>query len=166
MILAVDVHYKKSVAKAVGVLFQWDDEKPQEIIYSYRNEIADYESGQFYKRELPCILDLLQKTNLNTIGLIIVDGHVYVNNDKTYGLGGHLYESLEKKIPIIGVAKRSFIHTENVSYTVMRGESKNPLYISSIGIEPMLACQKIAYMKGKYRIPNILKILDSITKQD
>ncbi|WP_298137367.1 endonuclease V [Flavobacterium sp.] len=94
MNLAIDVHYKETYAKAVGVLFDWEDENPKEIVTAIINEVAKYESGQFYKRELPCILELLKQIDLEKVDCIIVDGHVYVNDDKSLGLGGHLYHSL------------------------------------------------------------------------
>lgn len=166
MILAIDVHYKEKYAKAVAILFHWEDEKPKEIITTIINEVAEYESGQFYKRELPCILKLLKKIDLSVIDIIIVDGHVFISNDRTFGLGGYLFKSLNEIIPIIGVAKKSLINTENVSFPLLRGESKTPLYISSVGIEIDYALKKINKMKGKYRIPVLLKELDRLTKED
>ncbi|WP_333809340.1 endonuclease V [Flavobacterium sp.] len=166
MLLAIDVHYKEKYSKAVGVFFNWEDEIPKEIETTIIDEFAEYESGQFYKRELPCILQLLEKIDLKKVECIIVDGHVYINNNKTFGLGGHLYHSLNEKIPIIGVAKKSFVNTDKVSFPIFRGESKMPLYISSIGIEINSALEKIKKMKGKYRIPTILQILDTETKKD
>lgn len=166
MILAIDVHYKESFAKAVGVLFDWEDESPIEIITTIVKEVAEYESGQFYKRELPCILELLKQVDLEKVDCIIVDGHVYIDNEKKLGLGGHLYHSLKEKIPVIGVAKKSFINTEKVSFPIFRGESKVPLYVSSIGLENDFVIKNIIGMKGKYRIPTILKILDTETKKN
>lgn len=165
MLLAVDVHYKETYAKAVGVLFNGEDEIPKEIETTIINEVAEYQSGQFYKRELPCILQLLKKIDTSNLEAIIVDGHVYVNNDKTLGLGGHLYHGLNKKIPIIGVAKKSFVNTDKVSFPIYRGESKVPLYISAIGYDVENAIQNIINMKGNYRIPTILQILDTETKK-
>lgn len=166
MILAIDVHYKETYAKAVGVWFDWDDEKPREIITTIIDEVAEYESGQFYKRELPCILQLLEKIDLSKIELIIVDGHVYVNDDKTLGLGGYLFQALKEKIPIVGVAKKSFINTEEVSFSILRGISKVPLYVSVIGYNLEKAIELIKNMKGKYRVPTIFQILDTETKKE
>ena len=42
MILALDVHYKAAGAKAVGVLFNWEDTFVEEVIIEYINEVADY----------------------------------------------------------------------------------------------------------------------------
>ncbi len=166
MIQAIDVHYKKKYAKAVGVLFDWDDETPKEIITTIVKEVAEYESGQFYKRELPCILELLKQIDLDKVEYIIVDGHVYVNNDKTLGLGGHLHHSLKEKIPVIGVAKNSFINTEKVSFPIYRGESRQPLFVSAIGTDIDEMSNKIKNMRGNFRIPTILKELDRLTKED
>ena len=53
MKLAVDAYYVGNKAKVVGVLFEnFSDEKPLKIIV---DGVAPYESGSFYKRELPCI---------------------------------------------------------------------------------------------------------------
>ncbi len=114
MILAIDVHYKDNgTAKAVGVLFNWDDKEPKQIIEKNTNDVEDYIPGQFYKRELPCIQLITDTVNLSEIDCLIVDGHVFVDNDKAYGLGGYTWEALGKQIPIIGVAKRAFHKNED-----------------------------------------------------
>lgn len=164
MNLAIDVQYKESYAKAVGVLFDWYDESPREIITTIVKEVAEYQSGQFYKRELPCILELLKEIDIQNLECIIVDGHVYIDNDKNFGLGGYLYESLGKELPIIGVAKKSFFNTDKVSFPVYRGVSENPLFVSSIGIDVEIAIDNIKNMHGEYRIPSLLKKLDGLTK--
>nr|WP_306465228.1 endonuclease V [Elizabethkingia sp. ASV34] len=165
-ILAIDVHYKENYAKTVGVLFRWDSESPIDIKSVNIPEVEEYIPGQFYKRELPCIFKLLEQIDVKTLDIIIVDGHVYINNEREFGLGGHLYESLRETIPIIGVAKKSFYNTEEVTLPLYRGKSKNPLFISSIGINTAIAMKKVEQMKGKYRIPDILKILDTKTKEN
>jgi deoxyribonuclease V len=166
MQLAIDVYYYESKAKAVGVLFEWPAEKPNEIISVWCDDIAAYEPGHFYKRELPCILDLLAKIDLNRVASILVDGHVYVNNDGTYGLGGHLFEALEGKTPIIGVAKRAFHQTEDKVTPVLRGKSQTPLYVSAIGCDVQIAAENIKEMHGDFRFPTLLKILDQETRKN
>ena len=86
-ILAIDVHYKESCAKTVGVLFDWDSEYPIDIKTVYVSEVADYVPGQFYKRELPCILRLLSDIDIETLATIVVDGHVYINNERDLEIG-------------------------------------------------------------------------------
>ncbi|KAB1160344.1 endonuclease V [Tenacibaculum aiptasiae] len=164
MLLAIDVYYNEQSAKVVGALFSWEDKEPQKIITCTYPNVLPYESGMFYKRELPCILELLKKVKLNKLTAIIVDGHCFVNNDKKNGLGGYLWESLGKKVPIIGIAKRSFNNTEKVSREVYRGESTNPLYVSVIDFDLDEAIANIKEMHGEYRMPTILKQVDSETR--
>jgi len=75
-------------------------------------------------------------------------------------LGAYLYEALGEEIPVIGVAKKNFLsNTKNVR-EVLRGESQKPLYVSSMGIDIDQAAEKIRNMKGEYRFPKMLKLVD------
>jgi deoxyribonuclease V len=166
MIIALDVHYKDDgSAKSVGTLFDWSDVLPKEILIEYINETDEYIPGEFYKRELPCLLKIIEKVNINDLEAIVIDGYVYIDNDKRFGLGGHLWQALNKQIPIIGVAK-NFYHgnTETVKQ-IYRGKSKKPLYISSIGLELDMVSDFIIQMPGEFRMPDLLKQLDTITKE-
>ncbi len=167
MYLALDVHYKSNYAKCVGVtFFGIDDNTPHQVLIETLDDVAPYEPGEFYKRELPCLLKVISKVDLKIITAILVDGYVFIDNNKGYGLGGYLYEALVKTTPIIGIAKSSFHANEETVAEVFRGKSKNPLYISAIGLELQAAAQCIQNMHGAYRIPTLLKTLDNITKQD
>ena len=166
MIMAIDVHYRENYAKVASVLFNWEDSVPKEVVCDYCTSIEEYVPGEFYKRELPCLLKLIKKIDLSRVDLIIVDGHVYLDNIKKLGLGGMLWESLEKQIPVIGVAKTSFFNNNMTTIEVFRGESKKPLYVSTINYELEKAVENIKNMKGSYRIPDILKLVDDISKSD
>jgi len=166
MIVAIDVHYRNDFAKSISIEFEtWQQEQPSRIHEVRVNEVEDYVPGQFYKRELPCILKVLERTSLENIEAIVVDGYVVLSDEGKYGLGMYLYEALKQKIPIIGVAKRSFKNNEKQVQKVFRGESQNPLYVTSVGVEVEVAANHIQQMKGSYRIPNLLKILDQHTKK-
>ena len=67
MILAVDVHYRQDHAKCVGVLFEWEDERPKHTLVAIIDEIAPYQPGKFYKRELGIIrnYDFTGKNGIN-----------------------------------------------------------------------------------------------------
>lgn len=165
MILAIDVYYFENKAKSVGLIFNdWNDDQAKETVFTYVENVEEYESGAFYKRELPCILQLLEKIDLTTIQIIIIDGYVYLNDDKKLGMGGYLYESLEHQIPIIGVAKHPFHNNKKNVREVYRGESKNPLYVSAVGIDIIEAAEQIQHMSGTFRVPKLLKLLDQETK--
>ena len=165
MVLAIDVHYKDTYAKVVGVLFQWEDSVPVEVITTTINTVDDYIPGEFYKRELPCILKLLEQVTLKELEAIIVDGHVYVDNENSYGLGGYLYEALDEKIPVIGVAKNRFTKANKTYTEVYRGTSMKPLCVSTINYEQEKAIKLIENMNGVYRMPTLLQLMDSITKE-
>ncbi|WP_239352002.1 hypothetical protein [Snodgrassella communis] len=77
------------------------------MITDYQNNIAPYQSGQFYRRELPYIMALLDKIDLSTTSTIVIDEYVHLA-DSEIDLGGYLYHALDKTIPIIGVAKKEF----------------------------------------------------------
>ncbi|TFF34146.1 endonuclease V [Mucilaginibacter psychrotolerans] len=157
MIIAIDVYYLENTAKAIGALFYWDDTVAKNTISVEVDNIEPYVPGEFYKRELPCILKVIEQAGLEQIDLIIVDGNVYIDNEGTFGLGGKLWEALGGKIPVIGVAKTSFKNTEEKVTPVERGQSKNPLFVSAIGMDTEEAAALIKGMKGEHRMPDILK---------
>jgi len=163
MILAVDVDYKEEdKAVASGVLFDsWEDGLPTKTLSVSVNNVLPYESGQFYKRELPCILALLEKIE-EKLDCIVVDGYVNLGKGKR-GLGAYLFDALEGKTPIIGVAKNAFKDIEKDTF-LYRGESKKPLYITSISMAIEDAKKAIECMHGKYRFPTLLKEVDRMCR--
>lgn len=163
MILAVDVFYKASKANVVGILFEdWTQSDPTQTLSILIEGVADYEPGSFYKRELPCILELLKLISLETLDCIVVDSYVFLDKWGKKGLGWYLYEALEQKIPIIGVAKSYFHETD--ALLVCRGNSQKPLYITAIGTDVEEAAQAVRSMAGDFRFPTLLKYLDQQTK--
>ena len=167
MILAFDTYYFDNKAKTVCLAFEdWQIEENYSIYTETLENISEYVSGEFYKRELPCIVSLIKKNDLYAIAkLIIVDGFVFLNDFNKFGLGAYLYEELNREIPIIGVAKRDFATINKNRIEVLRGESQKPLFITSIGIDLNTASERIKGMKGKYRIPKLLKEVDKLTRE-
>lgn len=165
MILAFDTYYFENKAKTVCITFnEWMDVEPAEIFEETINGVTEYESGAFYKRELPCILSLLNKIRIENIKAIIIDGFVVLDNQGKLGLGGHLFKQIKSSIPVIGVAKSGFHGNEKNVIELLRGESKKPLFITAIGMGLETAFEHIKSMHGNYRIPTLLKILDTKTK--
>ncbi|RJX39916.1 endonuclease V [Paenibacillus pinisoli] len=166
MIIAIDVYYEEHRAKAVGVIFQhWDDAEPHEVIVAYIDNPLDYEPGAFYKRELPCIQELLKLADIDRIHAIVVDGYVYLDNEKKPGLGHYVYTAYSGKIPVIGVAKTAFHDNEAHVQKIYRGNSSKPLFITAVGMELGRAAAHIQSMCGAYRFPHLLKLLDRHTKE-
>jgi deoxyribonuclease V len=165
MILAVDVHYKGQKAVVAGVLFEnWDDDHPCEVFMSTVSDIKKYEAGEFYKRELPCILKLLEDHNICP-DCMVIDGFVYLDGVGKAGLGKHLYDALEGRVNVIGVAKKPY---KNVSdyFAVYRGRSDKPLYVTSEGIEIETAKKMVATMSGRFRVPVLLKRVDQACRSE
>lgn len=166
MILAFDTYYNEDKAKTVCVTFgDWLDTEPMDTFEETINGIAPYEPGAFFKRELPCILSLLKKINTQSVQVIIVDGYVFLDDQGTLGLGGHLYKELDETIPVVGVSKSRFSGIELNQRTLIRGESKRPLYITAIGVELQSAVEWISSMHGNFRIPSMLQQLDMKTRE-
>ncbi|WP_373546150.1 endonuclease V [Chamaesiphon sp.] len=163
MIFAVDVNYIEGKALVAGILFEyWQGSETICQITTKIANVSEYEPGQFYKRELPCILGIL--TRLESLPeIIVVDGYVELGAAQKPGLGKHLYDAIDGKSIIIGVAKNRFEDTP-VEAEVFRGGSQRPLYVTAIGISQAEAKSAIASMYGKYRIPNLLKMVDKLSK--
>jgi deoxyribonuclease V len=166
MILAFDTYYFDNKARTICLAFDSWTTTDNFVIYSeILEDIEDYTSGEFYRRELPCILSLLKKINIDKIEIIVVDGFVFLDDVNKLGLGGYLDRHLESKIPIIGVAKNNFATIQKNKRILLRGESKKPLFVTSIGIDIDKATEHIKSMAGNFRIPTLLKHLDSLTKE-
>ncbi|HZK57974.1 MAG TPA: endonuclease V [Clostridia bacterium] len=161
-IACFDAYYHKDYAKTCCILFETGPiEKSIFECCKITRPVEKYIPGEFYKRELPGILELYGEIKRN-INLIIIDGYVLLKDGKM-GLGGYLYKALGEEIPVIGVAKSYFVNSKNY-IKIYRGESKRPLYVSSIGIETDLAANLIRNLNGEHRIPNILKRVDRLTR--
>lgn len=166
MIAFLDVYYHgKESARGACILA--DSFKSsiilEAIIVEIERGVHPYVSGEFYKRELPILMKLLENVDLSKVELVVVDG--YVSLSPTHpGLGYHLWEALEKKIPVIGVAKSHHIE-DTTSGLAIRGNSRSPLYVTSIGFPQDEATRMIKEMDGSYRIPDLLKKVDKLTKE-
>lgn len=166
MIYAFDTYYKEDQAKTVCLSFkEWTDEMETNVLEEEIKISSDYISGAFFRRELPCILSLLSKIQLEFGDIIIIDGYVTLDDNGKLGLGGILYNELGNKFPVIGIAKNKFISTDQNRRLVCRGSSKNPLYVTAAGISPEIVSEKVKSMHGAFRIPTLLKKLDQFTRQ-
>jgi deoxyribonuclease V len=166
MKIAIDVFYKENSAKIVAVVFEkWEDEFPQKIVIKEIEPIYPYIPGEFYKRELPCLVEILLDFDIDNIDVIIIDGYVYLDDASKPGLGAYLYEYLNKNIPVIGVAKTTFHLNIKSVKDVYRGKSQKPLYVTSIGIDLDDAANHIQNMYGEHRMPYLLKLVDTETKK-
>lgn len=165
MNLAVDVHYpSEGQAVAAGVAFaDWASAKIENAEVVHLENIQPYRSGNFYERELPCILALLERFERHP-ATIIIDGYVTLGPDNRDGLGAHLFRALDGKVPVIGVAKSRFEGTP-VECDLLRGTSERPLYVTSCGILLEEAKRLISSMHGEHRLPTLLSAVDGLSRR-
>ena len=77
--IAIDAYYVGNTCHVVGGIFnKWCDEHVSKFIYADVKVDSEYIPGEFYKRELPGILKLLEQVNLDEFDTIIIDGYVYL----------------------------------------------------------------------------------------
>ncbi|HZJ84716.1 MAG TPA: endonuclease V, partial [Syntrophomonadaceae bacterium] len=106
-IASFDVYYYEGYAKAACIIFEITPfERIISSHYAIESSPRKYIPGKFYERELPSLLKVYKKIK-EEIDLIIIDGFVSLAKGEK-GLGAHFYYRLNKKIPLIGVAKTLF----------------------------------------------------------
>ena len=167
MILALDVAYTSDAqGYAVAIAFPaWDAATVAATYSATLAPVPAYEPGAFYKRELPCLLAVLAQPDLAAISCLVVDGYVTLGAEGRAGLGQHLYQALGGRVPVVGVAKTRFAGVAPQVAPVLRGQSQNPLYVTSVGLPVAEAARLVATMHGEYRFPTLLKLLDDLTKR-
>jgi deoxyribonuclease V len=85
MMAAVDVDYREKGAVAACVGFHaWGDAAPALEVTESIAEVAEYEPGAFYKRELPCVLAVLGRLP-SPPTLVVVDGYVWLGGEERPG---------------------------------------------------------------------------------
>lgn len=169
MIVCVDVDYREDpqdgstqAVAACVVLSSWASDRAYDEHVCLIEDVAEYVPGQFYRRELPCVLAILDKVE-EPIDLVIVDGYVHLDEAGSPGMGAYLHEALGGRVPVVGVAKNRF-RTATTAVEILRGTSARPLYVSAAGIEPEAAAAKVRSMHGRFRFPDMLKRVDRLCR--
>jgi deoxyribonuclease V len=163
MLAYVDVDYRDDRAVAACVLFHdWGDEHGAAELVRTIEHVEPYEPGRFYKRELPCLLAVLADV-AGPLDVVLVDGYVWLQDEQTPGLGGHLYEALGRKVAVVGVAKTHFA-TAGAARPVKRGDSDRPLFVTAAGMAVEEAARLVQQMHGSFRLPTLLKRVDHLCR--
>lgn len=163
MLACVDVFYRDDCATAACILFRsWTDSAPCASARVTISPVAPYTPGQFFRRELPCILAVLDQVS-EPVDLVVIDGYVWLDGRDTPGLGAHLYRALSSKTPVVGIAKNPYTGASQAT-PVLRGRSRRPLFVTAVGIDQRVAADHVAEMHGASRIPTLLKLADRLSK--
>lgn len=158
----VDVDYRQHEAVCACLLFErWTSARPARALAERIWPVEPYVPGQFYRRELPCLLATLSPV-ASTVDAVVVDGYVWLGPGQVPGLGAHLYQALGGRLAVIGVAKTAFRGAPAIE--VRRGQSERPLYVTAVGMEPGSAAQHISEMHGQHRIPTLLGQVDQLAR--
>lgn len=161
-IACLDVHYADPrAAAACVVLPSWQAAEPEECVVKAINNVMPYEPGAFYRRELPCIEEVL-KALRRVPEILLIDGYVWLGQGKK-GLGAYLFEARGSFGAVVGIAKTRFIGAEPVG-EVLRGQSRRPLFVSAVGMELEEACARVEEMHGKFRVPWAMSEADRLAR--
>ena len=165
MLAFTDVQYETDHATAACVLARaWSDSSPAHRLVERVSPIAPYVPGEFYKRELPCVLAVLKRAQaVAPLEGVVIDGYVVLDRAGTPGLGAKLYEAPGRTVPVIGVAKTAYRGSE-MALALPRPGSLKPLYVTSIGVEPTEALAKLGQLHGPHRLPTLIKAVDSLAR--
>ncbi|WP_019586579.1 endonuclease V [Deinococcus apachensis] len=157
----VDVDYREQEAVSACLLFgRWEAERPTRTLVERIAPVAPYVPGEFYRRELPCLLATLRPF-ISLVDVVIVDGYVWLG--EALGLGARLYEALGRRAAVIGVAKSAFHGAPATS--VQRGPGRRPLYVTAAGMSAEEAAGHIREMHGEYRLPTLLRQVDQLCRR-
>jgi deoxyribonuclease V len=163
MIACVDVDYRDSGAVAACVLFRsWTDGVSAGEVVERTANVEPYQPGQFYRRELPCLLSVLRRV-AEPLQAVVIDGYVWLGDENSPGLGAHLYKALGRTLPVIGVAKTHFAGAV-AARPVLRGDSQRPLHVTAAGMDPAAAAEHVRSMHGPFRIPTLLRRVDQLCR--
>jgi len=158
VLACVDVDYRGTGSVAAALLFDaWTDDVPARELVARIAQVPDYEPGQFYKRELPCLLEVLRGV---TPACVIIDGFVHLGPERRPGLGAYLANALG--VIVVGVAKNPFHQTP--ATPVLRGASTKPLLVTAAGMPEAQPAAHVREMHGAFRIPTLLRRVDRLCR--
>lgn len=170
MIACVDVGYVDELGPAIAacvVIVDWADVSSEEERVEIIGRVQPYVPGEFFRRELPCLLKVLRGVE-HTLHAIVVDGYVWLDDGGAApvpGIGAHLHEALDRRVPVIGVAKSPYKDAVG-AVPVLRGDSRKPLYVTAVGVDSSEAADCVRRMHGPHRIPTSLRRVDRLSRGD
>lgn len=169
MLACVDVDYREdgSAVAACLAFDAWASDRASGAWTARIDRVAPYVPGALYRRELPCLLAVLDRA-ARSFDVIVVDAFVVLDAEGSPGLGAHLQHALVERgrgaTAIVGVAKTPF-HTATSAIPVMRGRSVKPLWVSAVGMDAIVAADHVRSMHGDARLPTLLRAVDRAARE-
>jgi deoxyribonuclease V len=161
LFVATDVHYLASGGAWAAAVVSADATFSRLVADRVEPvpEVAPYQPGQFYRRELPPLHAVLD--GLTGMTLLVIDGYADLDPAGKPGLGAHA--QAEFGVPVIGVAKTAF-RTATHAIPVLRGTSARPLYVTAAGMPRTDAAELVRRMAGPHRMPDALRRVDTLAR--
>jgi len=162
VLACLDADYREGSVVAACLLFDgWTAPQPtRELVVSVPSA-AEYVPGHFYERELPALLAVLNLVS-EPLEAVVVDGYAWLARERA-GLGWYLWNERGRGHPVVGVAKNPFAGND-VAIAVTRGESKKPLFVTAVGVDPFVVAENVRSMHGAFRVPTLLKRVDGLCR--
>jgi deoxyribonuclease V len=105
VIAIVDAAYGNEASAAACVMAAGWESGAAISEFTHRDgPAADYQPGEFYRRELPLIVSVLAMLPRKP-DIVLIDGYVWLGVEGRKGLGAHLHEALNADSAIVGIAK-------------------------------------------------------------
>lgn len=178
-VAGVDVGFEESgsVTRAAVVVLSFPDLQLQEQAIAHRPTTFPYVPGFLSFREIPAVLDALEKLSL-TPDLILCDGQG-IAHPRRFGIACHLGVLID--LPTIGVAKSLLIgkHAElpsergNWQPLIYKGETVGAVLQTRTGVKPIYvssghrislstAMDYVWRCTPKYRLPETTRLADKL----
>jgi deoxyribonuclease V len=125
---------------------------------------ADYQPGEFYKREMPPLVAVLGMLPRKP-DIVVIDGYVWLGAEDRKGLGAHLFEALGGASGVVGIAKTQFHGASYWAAEVRRGGSNSPHYVTAAGVDAGEAAAAVKRMHGEHRIPALVAHADRLARE-
>jgi deoxyribonuclease V len=164
VIAVLDAAYANDASVAACVTASgWEAAKALGEFTHRSGPAAEYEPGEFYRRELPLLKSVLAMLPA-TPQAIVIDGYVWLGVEGRKGLGAHLFEALGGATAIVGIAKTQFQGASYWAAQVKRGSSDSPLYVTAAGLAVEDAVAAVKRMDGAHRIPTLVAQADAVAR--
>ncbi|MFO0613550.1 MAG: endonuclease V [Polyangiaceae bacterium] len=163
MLACVDVDYRddgSAVAACVG-FDEWTSDRPANEWIARLDRVEPYVPGALYRRELPCLLAVLARAG-RPFDAVVVDAYVTLDDRGAPGLGAHLHAALGGATPVVGVAGTPFATARAIP--VLRGTGKQPLWVTTLGVDAAITAERVRAMHGAARIPTLLRAVDRLAR--
>lgn len=164
MIAILDAAYSDTASAAACVTV--DDCRDASALAQFTHRAgpaADYEPGEFYKREMPLLLAVLAMLPRKP-EVVVIDGYVWLGAEDRKGLGAHLFDALGGASGVVGIAKTKFHGASYWAAEVRRGGSDSPLYVTAVGVATEEATAAVKLMHGDHRIPTLVALADRLAR--